>query len=128
MRRPEIKNPPLGRQFVRDLAESSEGLSESSSGHFPIASTGSDLAESKVDPPDRLHSAGLVSTPQDGGEIVPTLPIIDDSIYHDLADGDTSVQLDSQGLGRANNRKNVRDGSVGISASSKKIEFDLDPR
>ena len=128
MRRPEIKNPALGRQLVSNLTESSEGLSETSGSAFAIASSGCDLAKSEVDPPNSFHRAGLVGAPEDQREIVPTLPIIDDSIYHDLADSESGSQLDRQSGAAGGNSKNSSYRALRMFASSQKLQFDLDPR
>ena len=61
MRRPKIKRPPLGRQLLSNLAESSEGLSETSGGPLSITSASSNLGKSEVDPPNGLHRASLVT-------------------------------------------------------------------
>ena len=128
MRRIEVKGPPLSRQLIRDLAESSEGLGESSSSALAVPPPECNLAQGKVDPPDSLHRAGLVGTSQDQGEIVPTLPIIDDSIYHDLADSDSGSQLNSERLSRRSDSKNSHNRFIGISLCSQELKFDLDPR
>jgi len=128
MRRIEVKGPPLSRQLIRDLAESSEGLGESSSRALPVPPPKSNFTESKVDPPDSLHRAGLVGTSEDQGEIVPTLPIIDDSIYHDLADSDAGGQLDGQRVSSRSDFKNSTNCTIGIPFRSQELEFDLDPR
>ena len=128
MRRTEVKGPPLSRQLVRDLAESSEGLRESGRSTFAIPTSKSNLTKGKIDPPDSLHRAGLVSSSENGGEVVPTLPIIDDSIYHDLTDSDSSHQSDSERVRGRSDSKNSSNRTTGIPFCSQELEFDLDPR
>lgn len=128
MRRIEVKGPPLSRQLVRDLAESSEGLCESGSSPFAIPTSKGNLTEGKIDPPDSLHRAGLVSSSENRGEIVPALPIVDDSIYHDLTDSDSSYQADSERVRGRSDSKNSSNRTTGISFCSQELEFDLDPR
>ena len=128
MRRIEVERPPLSRQLVRDLAESSEGLSESGSSALAIPSSKGYLTQGEVSPPDGLHGAGLVGSSENRGEIVPTLPIIDDSIYHDLADSDSSCQSVSDRIRSGSDFKNSTNRLMGMTLRSQELEFDLDPR
>ena len=128
MGRLKVEDTPLSRQLICDLAETSQGLSEPGSGSFAVLSTGSDLAKGEIDSPNGLHGSRLVRLPEDGSEVIPTLPIIDDSIYHDLSEGDGRGEMDGQRARLPTNSQDGIDRRLRILAGPKKLEFDLDPR